>query len=505
MAVDMLELRPGRRLLLLLTIIATNTLYSSSILVASALLPQLQGALLATQDEVSWTMTFNIVASAIATPASGWMAGRFGSRRSLLGCVVLFAVSTLMCGAARTLEEMVIWRVVQGAAGAPIVPIGQALLFNSFPRQQHATVMAIFGMANMVGPVMGPLIAGEISEAFGWRWGFWMLLPLTAVSFAGLLFVLPRDDPGGAKPHLDWTGFITLSVAVGGAQYVFSRGPRLDWFDSMELVWVAFAAGLGFYMYLAHTATATRPFIDYRVLKDRNFMLGSVLVFVFGMLAFTPMIILPPLLQNQIGYTDSDIGLILAWRGAGAMLGFFGSMLTQRIDPRVMMLFAAILQVICGLWILSFDLNTDLATLNHNSLMQGICIGLFWQPMTLLTFSTLPPEHRATGMALFHLLRTFGSSLFASVAVAAIVNATAANYARMTEMISPYNRALGDPGVMGGWTTETTAGLARVAREINRQAVMLGYTNAFLLYTLLAVLVVPLCLMARRPTGRQTA
>ncbi|MAI45767.1 MAG: MFS transporter [Hyphomicrobiaceae bacterium TMED74] len=166
------DLSPTQRIVVLLVVMSATTAYSSSVLISSALLPKLQGAFGATQDEVSWTMTFNIVATAVVTPMSGWLAERFGRRSTMVWCAFLFAASTFFCGASTSLNELIFWRIVQGAAGAPLVPLSQAILLDTYPRSQHNFVMAIFGMTNMIGPSIGPTLAGEVSEAFGWRWGF---------------------------------------------------------------------------------------------------------------------------------------------------------------------------------------------------------------------------------------------------------------------------------------------------------------------------------------------
>ena len=493
---------PAQRWLLLCTVVVTNTLYSSTIIISSTLLPQLQGALLATQDEVSWTMTFNIVASAVATPPSGWLAARLGVRRSLLACVVLFGLSTVMCGAAGSLEEMIFWRVVQGAAGAPLVPIGQTLLLNSFPNRQMPTVQSIFGMANMVGPVIGPMLAGWVAAEYGWRWAFWMLAPIIAAALVGIWYLLPKDRITGKKVELDWTGFLTLSLSVAAAQLVFSRGQRLDWFASYEIVVATFIAFIALYMFLVHTLTTERSFLDFRLLNDHNYVVGACMVFIFGALSFAPLILLPSLLQQQAGYPDAAIGEMIAWRGVGAILGFGVSMMAQRMDPRILLLSGACLQTITGLWLLSFNLEVSTAELALNSMMQGLCIGLFWAPMSLVTFSTLPADRRATGMSLFHLLRTFGSSFFISISVAEIMRASGTNYSRLTELISPYNRVLDMPASMGGFTMDTLPGIAKIAKEIDRQAIMIGYTNAWMMYVLLSASAIPLCLLVKVPKAK---
>ncbi len=492
------KLTTVQRALVLMFVTLAATIYASSILIASALLPKMQGALGATQDEVSWTMTFNIVATAVVTPMTGWIAERFGRRSTMVWCASIFAASTFLCGTASTLEELILWRVVQGAAGAPLIPLGQTLLLDSNPKSQHGLVTALFGMANMIGPVLGPTVGGEVSELYGWRWGFWMIVPVAVITAVGFRFILPTRD-SRERPSLDWSGFITLSIAIAGAQLVFSRGQRLDWFQSTEIVVVTFLSVVALYMFFAHSLTAKRPFIRLFLLKDRNYALGLLLVFIFGMLNFAPVVLLPPLLQNYASYTDSAIGIFIGWRGIGTALGFFIAMVTGRIDPRIMMMIGFGLQSYAGFGMMQFDLNVDQSLLAFNSILQGMGIGVSWVPMTVVTFATLAPEHRPEAMSMFHLLRNFGSSLFISIAVAEIVRATGTNYARMTEAISPYNKVWNMPWATGAWSIESIEGIAKVASEIARQATMLGYVNAFLMYALVAAAGIPFCLLARLP------
>ena len=489
------DLTPGRRALVLLFVMLGTTIYAASILISSALLPKIQGALSATQDEVSWTMTFNIVATAVVTPMTGWLSERFGRRATMVWCASIFAVATLFCGLSTSLEQLIFWRVVQGAAGAPLVPLGQAILLDTYPQRQHTMVMGIFGMANMIGPSLGPTLGGEISEAFGWRWGFWMIVPVAIATAIGCRFVIPLRAKREVA-RLDWSGFLTLSIAIACTQLMFSRGQRLDWFESTEIVLAAFVAGMAFYMFVAHSLTAKHPFVRLGLLKDRNYSLGLLLVLLFGMLNFAPVVLLPPLLQNFSGYPDSAIGLFIGWRGVGTALGFFIAMFTGRFDPRLMMMVGFSLQGYAGYELMQFDLNVSQTQLAINSMFQGMGIGVTWVPLTIVTFYTLPVTSRAEAMSIFHLVRNFGSSLFISISVAEIVRATGTNYARMSEMISPFNKVWNMPWSTGGWTIESTEGVARVAKEMVRQSTMIGYVNAFLMYAVIAAAAIPLCLLA---------
>jgi MFS transporter, DHA2 family, multidrug resistance protein len=487
----------GRRVMILVAVVLGSTLYATTLLIASTLLPQMQGTMSATQDEIAWTMTFNILATAVATPMTGWLAARFGRRDTMIWSVFLFTFTTFMCGSAESLETLVFWRVLQGALGAPVIPLSQTILLDTFPKRQQGLVVSIFGMAVVIGPVIGPVVGGMLSELYGWRWAFYMIVPVGLLSVVGLRLTLPRDRTTG-RTALDWTGFLSLSVTIACIQLVLSRGQRLDWYESGEIMLETFIAAVAFWIFLAHSLTARQPFLNLRLLLDRNYALGLGLVLIYGMLNFTPMVLLPPLLQQHAGFPDMLIGEIVAARGAGATLGFFLAIFVGRMDPRIGLIGGFGLQAISGFWLMSLDLNVDTGTLMANSFVQGIAIGVIWVPLTLVTFSTIGAANLAEGTAVYHLLRNIGSSFFISICVAEIVRSTSANYGRMVELVNPFNKVLALPWVTGGWEFETVQGLARLSKEINRQAAMLGYINAFGLYTLCSALAIPLILLIGR-------
>jgi DHA2 family multidrug resistance protein len=495
----------GRRVLILIMVVLGSTLYATTLLIASTLLPQMQGTMSATQDEIAWAMTFNILATAVMTPMTGWLAARFGRRETMIWSVFCFTVTTLMCGLSDSLETLVMWRVLQGALGAPVIPLSQTILLDAFPKRQQGLVTSIFGMAVVIGPVIGPTVGGMLSELYNWRWAFYMIVPVGFLSFIGLRLTLPADKPLG-RTRLDWTGFLSLSIAIAGVQLVLSRGQRLDWFESGEILIETFVAAISFWVFVSHSLTAEKPFLNLRLLLNRNYSLGLVLVLIYGMLNFTPMVLLPPLLQQHAGFPDALIGEIIAARGVGATLGFFSAIFLGRFDPRVGMIAGFGLQAISGAWLMSIDLNVDTQTLMLNSLCQGVAIGTIWVPLTLVTFSTVSSADLAEGTAVYHLLRNIGSSFFISICVTEIVRATGTNYAYLVEQITLYSRVLALPGAMGGWDAGSVGGLARLSKEINRQAAMLGYINAFGFYTLCSALAIPLILLVgrtRRAGNRQ--
>jgi DHA2 family multidrug resistance protein len=488
---------PAQRYLTMATVVLGSSLYGTALLTTSTILPQMQGALSATQDEIAWVMTFNILATAVVTPMTGWLVSRFGTKRVAVYSIACFTLATLLCGMAQSLETLVLWRILQGGAGAPIVPLSQSILFNTFPRRQHTMVMSVFGMAVAVAPAFGPVIGGYLAEMHSWRWSFYMLVPIGICATIGMSWTLPPDSRL-TSVRFDWTGFIALATALAAVQLVLARGVRLDWFDSTEIIVECLIAALAFYIFLVHSLSVRAPFLNLKLLTDRNYAIGLALVTIYGMLNFTPMVLLPPLLQQQAGFPDALVGQVIGSRGIGMLVGFMVAGFMSRIDPRISMAFGFGLQTAAGLWMLTFDLNVTMEILVVNSAIQGFAVGVVWVPITAVAFGTLEAKHYAEASAVFHLLRNIGSSFFISLSIAEIVRTSGANYSRMTEMITPYNRSLTMPGLTGAWTFDTVPGLARVAKEIGRQSMMIGYLNAFTMYTATSALAVVFVLMVRR-------
>ncbi|MGE3917386.1 MAG: DHA2 family efflux MFS transporter permease subunit [Hyphomicrobiaceae bacterium] len=484
----------SRRIFVLVTVVVASASFNAATFSVAAVLPQVQGALSATQDEISWAVTFYILATAVCMPMTGWLVARFGRADVQFWALAGFTFATIMCGLAQSLEGLVLWRLVQGAMGAPLIPLGQSVIMDVFPRRQHGLVIAIFGTANTIGPIIGPTFAGYLAEYLSWRWGFFMIVPVALAATIAARFALPQEKLQRSL-SLDWIGFIALSTSIAATQFVLSRGQRLDWLESGEIVVEIAIAALGFYVFLVHSATSPRPYLSPRLLMDRNYVIGLCLIAIFGMLNFTPMVLLPPLMQNQLGFPDGLIGYVVSWRGAGVMTGSALSIVVQRLDPRVGMVSGFSLQIISGLWLTHLNLNAPLLDLCANGWLQGTAVGLIWTPIVTTAFRTLDHTLRAEGIAVMHLMRSIGSSFFISVSVTQLLRSTTANYGRMAEAVNPYNKTLSLPDAMGGWSAESTEGIARIAREITRQAAMLGYMNAFVLYTVASTIAIPLVLM----------
>ena len=488
----------GQRLLILISCVMTVALYFTSILVASTVLPQMQGSFSATPDEISWTVTFNILATAITMPTTGWLVARFGRKSVMVWSTGLFAATMVLCGQASTVEELVLWRIVQGAAGAPSVPLVQSILLDVFPQRQHRMVLGVYGMGVTLGPIIGPALGGYLAEVANWRWAFHVLAPVGALATLGLSVALPRDTAKGPA-YLNWTGFVLLSVAIGALQWLLARGQRLDWFESTEIQISLVVAVLGFYLFLAHSLTAARPFLDLRLLLNRNYALGLTLITVFGMLNFTPMVLLPTLMRTHMGFPDMLVGQVVGARGLGGILGFFAVIFLNRLDPRATIALGFLMQAMAGVGLMQMELNSSAFELEFNGVIQGAATGILVVALTLVSFDGIPREKLPEALAVYHLLRNIGASFFISISVAEVIRSTGMNYAQLSEMISPYNRSLTLPWVTGLWEVGTAPALQRLSREVTRQSAMIAYINAFGLFTVVSAAAAPIAILLRRP------
>ncbi len=496
-AIEDLPAAGWRRAVTLAVLTTITMLYAMTVTIANVALPQMQGSLSATQDEIALVVTFNIVATAVATPTSGWLARRFSRRAIMIWCVFFFTLASLLCGMAVSLEMLVFFRIAQGAFGAPLVPLAQAMALEMYPRERQGQVQALFGMGVIMGPIIAPTIGGYLSELYGWRWVFFMIVPIGLMVLVGVM-VFVRDRRRTRRAYLDWTGFLALSIGIASFQYLLDRGHRLDWFDSWTIILCACVAGLAIYVFVVHSATARQPFINPELFQDRNFTIGLLLTFIFGMLNFTPITLLPTMLQNLRGFPDSEIGLVLAARGSGTLAGFIIMFWASRFDPRYTASFGFLLQAVSGWYMAGFSINVSYYDIIWTSMLQGLGVGFLWVPLTLITFNTLDRRHLNEGTAIFHLVRNFGSSIFISFSIAIVLRSTQVNYAELSENISPLNPIFSFPNIAGPWGAlgDPTA-IATLSAELARQAHMIGYINAFYAFAITATLALPLIFMVR--------
>ena len=482
----------GRQWLILLMVQMSNMLFGMTITLANLVLPQMRGTFSATQDEVSWVVTLNLVATAIATPMTGWLANRLGWRNTMFFSVFGFTVASFLCGIANSLETLVLARIGQGLFGAPIMPMGQAILLGTFPRHLQPLALVMWGVGAVFGPVVGPIVGSIATEAYNWRAAFFMIVPVGMCALVCIWFALAEHTQRSSL-QFDWIGFLALSLAILAAQLIFDRGQRLDWFDSREIVLCALVGALAFWVFVVHCLTAERPFLNPRLLLDRNFAVGTLIAFVMGTMNFTSLTLFPTLLHDLRGYPDRVIGTLIAARGIGNWAAFFFIVQLTRIAPRLAIAAGLAIQAIGGYWMAQFDINLTESDVFWSNFLMGLGQSVAFTPMTMLAFATLPPHQITEGAGGFTLMRTFGSSLFISLSILVLVRSTNINYARMTEYVTPH-QVLRLPEL---WNPETTTGLLRLSNEIQRQAAMIGYVNAFYMMAATAAAAVPLACLLR--------
>ena len=494
----------GRQWLILLMVQLSNLLFGMTITLANLVLPQVRGTFSATQDEISWVVTLNLVATAVATPLTGWLAARVGWRNMMFFTVMGFTVASFLCGVATSLETLVLARVAQGAFGAPIMPMGQAILLATFPPHLQPIALVMWGIGAVFGPVVGPVLGAMATEAWNWRAAFFMIVPPGIAALVTIWFALSSYTERKAV-KLDWIGFVALSLALVSAQLICDRGQRLDWFESTQITVIAFVGILSFWVFAAHCLTAKEPFLSPSLLRDRNFAVGTLLAFIMGMLSFTSLVLFPSLLHDLKGYPDSIIGMLIAARGLGNWTAFFFIAKLTKVAPRFAIAAGFALQGIAAYWMSHFDINVDESSVFWSHFLVGLGQSTAFTPMTVMAFTTLPKHQITEGSAVFTLMRNFGSSIFISMSVLVLVRSTSINYSEMMEFVSPYRRALGILGLPAPWDPETSAGLARIAREVQRQAAMIGYLNAFHLMALTGFVSVPLACLLRSRSAARTA
>ncbi len=465
--------------------------------IANVALPHMQGTMGATYEQIAWVLTSYIVAAAICMPLTGFVAARFGRRRLFLWSVVGFTITSMLCGAAQNLEQIVLFRLLQGVFGASLVPLSQAVLLDAYPREQHGSAMALWGLGVMVGPILGPTLGGWLTEYYDWRWVFYINLPFGILAWLGITAYV-HETPLQHGRRFDWFGFAMLSLAIGAFQMMLDRGHTLDWFASTEIAVEAILAGAGLYLFVAHMLTHDHPFLEPQLFRDRNFVVGLLFIFVVGMILLTTMTLLPPFLQNLLGYPVVDVGVLLAPRGVGTMAAMlFVGRLSGRVAVRWQLLAGLALTALSQWEMTRFNLDIDGWDIVRTGIVQGFGLGFLFVPLSTVSFSTLAPRLRNEGTALYSLIRNIGMSIGVSVVITMLARGTQSSNAALAQYIHPFSlpqRAAVDAGALD---PSTPQGLALIEAEVARQAATLAYLQDFRLMMWVTVAAMPLIVLLR--------
>jgi MFS transporter, DHA2 family, multidrug resistance protein len=485
----------ARRMLITVCAMAATIMQALDTTIANVALPYMQGSLSASLDQINWVLTSYIVAAAIMTAPIGWLADRFGRKKLFIICVAGFTFASFLCALAQNIEEIVLFRLMQGMAGAALVPLSQSVLLDSYSVEERGQAMAIWGIGVMLGPIMGPTLGAWLTDNYSWHWVFLINLPIGVITVLGMLVFMEETQTQG---HLrfDWFGFVALAVGIGALQLLLDRGEQVGWYGSDEIWIETIVSVAGFYYFFAHSLTTPEPFVRFDMFKDRNFVSGCVFMAVIGVVLFGTMALITPFMQILLGYPIQTAGFLLGSRGVGTLI-------TMMVAPRLMRWFETRWLLLAGLLIsaftlyemtgFSFDVTQRMIVVI--SVVQGVGLGLLFVPITTAAFLTLPPQMRNGGTAMLTLIRNIGSSVGISMVIAHLTDKTIEMHARLTEFVTPFNDALQMPDVANKLNIHTDLGRALLDMLVNQQASMIAYLNDYKLLMALSLAVIPLVLI----------
>jgi DHA2 family multidrug resistance protein len=466
--------------------------------IANVALPHIQGSLSASQDQIAWVLTSYIVAAAITMPLTGWLAGRLGIKYVFLVCVGGFTIASALCGAAASLEQLVLYRALQGVCGAGLIPLSQAVLLQINPPERHGYAMAVYGIGTIMGPISGPLLGGWLTENYSWRWIFYVNLPVGILCVIGII-VFIRHSRNVHREPFDMFGFLALSFGIGALQLMLDRGELKDWFHSTE-IWVeATIAALSFYMFAVHTATTgERSFINRDLLKNLNFIAGTLLMFSIGAIMTGTLALLPTMMQQLMNYPVFTTGIVIAPRAVGSMIAMFVvARVINRIDNRLIILFGLTLTAFAMWQMTGFSLYMDAQLVIVSGLIQGFGLGCTFVPLNITALSTLPRHILTQGTAIRSLMRNLGGSIGISILVATLAENTQTIHSRLIENLRPDNPLLRTPLMGPAYSLTAPSGVAALNAEVTRQAAMIAYIDDFWLLMIVTLLSIPLLLLLR--------
>ncbi len=463
--------------------------------IANVALPYMQGTLSASQDQINWVLTSYIVAAAIMTAPVGWVANRFGRKRIFIICSGGFTIASVLCGLAQDINQMVLFRLLQGVFGAALVPLSQAVMLDSYALHERAKAMAIWGMGVMMGPIMGPSLGAWLTETYSWHWVFFVNLPFGIFTVLGLL-VFMDETRKDFSLRFDWFGFTALAVGIGSLQIALDRGEQLGWTESNEIIAEFIVSIAGFYYFFAHSLTTDRPFIQFALFKDRNFVSGCVFMAVMGLVLFSTMALSSPYLQNVIGYPIITAGLLLASRGCGT---FVAMMLVGRmmryIEARTLIVGGLSLTCLSLFYMTGWTDQTGVPEIVTLSIVQGFGFGLVFVPLSTVAFLTLPNHLRTDGTSMLTLMRNVASSIGISVVIAQLTEGSRRVYAVLSQHINPFNSAMQMPDVRGMIDLGTDKGRAMADVMVSLQAQIIAFSQDYQMVMLFTLCAIPLAIM----------
>jgi DHA2 family multidrug resistance protein len=492
------DARPvGNKLVITGAVMLATVMQSLDSTIANVALPRMQGELSGTQDQMGWVLTSYIVAAAIMIPLTGWLANEFGRRKVFLLSIVVFTATSVLCGMAANLPQIVLFRFLQGVGGAALVPLSQAVLFDINDPKSYGRAMAVWAGSAQAGNIFGPALGGWLTDNLSWRWVFFINLPIGVLAFLGLVAFMP-ERRNAERSRFDFFGFATLSLGVAAFQLMLDRGQLLDWFSSPEIIIEAVVAGLGIYLFVVHMFTSERPFVNPRLFADANFVICCLFIFLIGLVLFATLALVPPMLQNEFGYPVMLAGLVTAPRGIGTFVGMMiAGRLVNRLDIRAMIGIGLVLTAISGWQMTQYSPLMGYGPVVSSGLTQGVGIALVYVPVSSSAFMTLSSALRNEGTAFFNLIRNMGSSVGISVVLFLLTRNLQKVHASLSEHLTPYALANGPAAHAAHVDATTPRGLAALDAVVNHQAAMIAYLDDYKLMMVLTLLTLPFLLILR--------
>ncbi|MDE2404599.1 MAG: DHA2 family efflux MFS transporter permease subunit [Sphingomonadales bacterium] len=488
---------PAERRLLTLFLMMSAVMNLVDTTIANVALPHMQGTTSSSREEITWVLTSYIVASAMFTPLTGWLARRFGRKRLLLISIVGFTAVSALCGMARTLDELVLARLLQGVFGSSLVPMTQSTLLDINPPSQHGKAMAIFGLAAILGPLIGPLAGGWLTDNLSWRWVFYINLPFGLFSFLGLSATMPARPPDRTA-RLDFFGFGLLALALGSLQLMLDRGQKLDWLASGEIVFELTLCLLALAMFVIHSLTARRPFISPAIFADRNFVIATMIGFSLGVLIYSAMALMPPMLEALYGYSTTRVGLVLGPRALGSLIAMLlVGRLIGRLDSRLLVAAGLLLMALSMIQMAHLSLASDNRVILISGMIQGLGSSFIFVPLTTMAFATLSAHLRDEGSALNAMIRNMGASAGIAVVEALTFRNTETVHSRLAEGLRPDSPAMALR--FGGFDWGSLSQVSGLEALLTRQAMMVSYIDSFWLLAVLGVVSAPFVFLLRKP------
>ena len=505
---------PTHKWLVALAVMVGTTLEVLDTSIVNVALPHMQGSFSASVDEIAWVLTSYLVANGIMIPMTGWISSRFGRKRYFLTSVFVFVGASALCGAANSLSQMVMFRLLQGAAGAAMIPSSQAILMETFPPEEQQMAMAIWGMGLMVAPILGPTVGGWITDNWNWRWNFYINLPLGAVAFA-LVSAFVHDPPymrqsRAAGGKVDYLGILLLIVSLGALQIVLDRGQRADWFNAPWVVIATTVSGLGFIALTVRELVFSQPILDLRILKERIFDAAVCVTIMFSAILFGTLLLSPVFLQELMGYTAWKAGVVQAPRGVGSMTGMMVVGNLARMGVRTTWFVGlGFTLVAIGCWYSAgFDLQAGMWQIIWPTMVMGLGFGMVFPPTTASAISCVPRERMGYASSLYNMMRNTGAAVGIAWMTNMLIKQQQIHQSRLVEHFSAIDAwrlsstARSLPGApsfnyVQQLVTGQRQGLGLIYGAIQAQSAMLSFNDIYRILTVLAVIMVPACFFLR--------